>query len=187
MRRGCRARDLGVGFAADINNRGQVVGASGRYAFFWDAGQTTLIGPLPGDSWAQGVVINEAGQVGGISVLSTPDQYPVHAYRWQVGVLEPTSLTYQSEPDERLFGMNVNGLAVGERGRAASAQPVAWDNGVTWTLPGSGTPGSGTPGRAVAVNARGDVVGSAATATGTHAALWRRNPAIPAVAAVPSP
>jgi len=56
------------------------------------------------------------------------------------------------------FGMNVRGLAVGERGPGLGGRrPVAWDNGVTWNLP---TGVSGATGRAMAVNTRGDVVGS---------------------------
>jgi probable HAF family extracellular repeat protein len=173
-------RDLIDGIAFDINARGQVVGASGDFgspgsrAFFWNRGETTLIGPLPGDTWAQGVVINEAGEVGGISVLNTPDQSYVHGFHWQAGVLEPTSPTYQSEPNEQLFGMNVRGLAVGERGPGLGRRrPVAWEDGVTWNLP---TGVSGATGRAMAVNTRGDVVGSVSTLTGLHAALWRRAP-----------
>jgi probable HAF family extracellular repeat protein len=173
-------RDLIDGLAVDINDRGQVVGTSGNFgtpgsrAFLWNGGETTLIGPLSGDTWAQAVVINEVGQVGGNSVLSNPQQYRIHAFRWRAGVLEPTSPTYQSEPNEQLFDMNVHGLAVGERGPGLGPRyPVAWENGVTWNLPGGV---SGARGRAMAVNPRGDVVGSVLTPAGTHAALWRRVP-----------
>ena len=124
-------RDLGSGVATSINDRGQVAGASGTHAFFWDDGQTTEIGPLPGDTWAQAVVINLAGQVAGVSVLSDPATglTRIHSFRWQLGVLQPVSPTYDSDPNHRLFGMNVRGLAVGER----ASQPVAWEEGVTWT------------------------------------------------------
>jgi probable HAF family extracellular repeat protein len=169
-------RDLIDGLAFDINDRGQVVGASGNFgtpgsrAFFWNGGETTLLGPLPGDTWAEAVVINEVGEVGGNSVLSNAQEFRVHAFRWQAGVLEPTSPTYQNEPNERLLDMNVRGLAVGERGPGLGGRrPVAWEHGVTWNLPGGASGG-----RAVAVNARGDVVGSVLTPTGLHAALWRR-------------
>jgi len=104
----------------------------------------------------------------------------IHSFRWQHGVLQPVSPTYGSDPKHRLFSMNVRGLGVGERG----SQPTAWDEGVTLDLPGV-VPGG--RGQAFAVNSRGDVVGWVGTPSGEHAALWRRGPAIPAVAAVPSP
>jgi probable HAF family extracellular repeat protein len=176
-------QDLGSGLARDINSRGQIAGTSGKHAFFWDAGQTTEIGPLPGDSWSSAVVINTVGQVAGVSVMSSPatgiDR--IHSFRWQLGMLQPVSPNYESEPNHRLFGMNLRGLAVGER----ASKPVAWEEGVTWDLPGS-VPGglSGGRGQAFAVNARGDIVGWVGTPTGEHAALWRR---IPAVAVLPSP
>ena len=175
-------QDLGIGVATSINNRGQVAGASRIHAFFWDDGQTTEIGPLPGDSWAQAVVINLVGQVGGVSVLSDPATglTRIHSFRWQLGLLQPVSPTYDTDPNQRLFGMNVRGLTVGER----ASQPVAWEEGVTVELPGV-VPGG--RGQAFAVNSHGDVVGWVATPTGEHAALWRRSPAIPAVAAAPSP
>ncbi len=175
-------QDLGSGVASGINNRGQIAGTSGKHAFFWDDGQTTEIGPLAGDSWAQAVVINLVGQVAGVSVLSDPATgvTRIHSFRWQLGVLQPVSPTYDSDPNHRLFGMNVRGLTVGER----ASQPTAWEEGATLDLPGV-VPGG--RGQAFAVNSRGDVVGWVATPTGEHAALWRRSPAIPAVAAAPSP
>jgi len=56
----------------------------------------------------------------------------------------------------------------GARPRARGGVRFAWDNGVTWNLP---TGVSGATGRAMAVNTRGDVVGSVSTPTGLHAPM----------------
>jgi probable HAF family extracellular repeat protein len=57
--------------ANDINNRGQVVGASlvagGFRAFLWDGGEMTELPPLPGDPGAVATGINDRGLIAGSS------------------------------------------------------------------------------------------------------------------------
>jgi probable HAF family extracellular repeat protein len=161
-------------WAADVNNRGQVVGASYTpppytlHALLWEGDQMTDLGGLPGDPHAQATTINEQGQVGGQTINA--NFYNAHPFRWQLGIAQPMNLTYQSDPPELLAAMNGRGLAVGLR--SGDFRAVVWEEGVTWQL-------SEGASNAAAVNAGGDVVGS----LGAHAVLWRR---MPAVAALPS-
>ena len=51
-----------------INERGQIVGTSGRTAFLWQAGRRTDLGTLPGSTESSADAINDLGQVVGTSV-----------------------------------------------------------------------------------------------------------------------
>jgi len=170
--------------AHSINNRGQVVGTGNnirlhRRGFIWEDGQMTDLGALPGDNESFGVQINEAGEIAGQSSRLSCCVDTWHPVVWRRGVLSPLSPTFATDQDREVVAINPRGLIVGF-GRGG---PWVWDDGVTWELPTLGVGG-----KPAAVNARGDIVGSASlsqTLGGFHAVLWRRTN--PTATALPSP
>jgi probable HAF family extracellular repeat protein len=74
-----------LSFAVDINNRGQVVGASittateDFHAFLWEDGKMTDLGTLPGGDESTAEAINNRGQVVGSSSTTRGDG---HAVLW---------------------------------------------------------------------------------------------------------
>jgi probable HAF family extracellular repeat protein len=105
--------------AIDINNRGQVVGESGRanysewtHAFTWERGVMTDLGTLPGGLHSSATGINAAGQVVG---SSDDDKGETHAVIWQDGVIRDIGIG-------RAAGINDRGEVVGE----TNAGPTLW-------------------------------------------------------------
>ena len=80
---------LGAGIAFDINERGQVVGATGgknMHAALWENGKLTGLGALPGWEESGAVAISASGQIVGWSSLPSsvllPGEETVHAVLW---------------------------------------------------------------------------------------------------------
>ena len=62
-----------------INERGQIIGTSGKHAFIWQNGKMRDLGTLGGKT-SDAVAINERGQVIG---QSTTESGRSHAFLWQ--------------------------------------------------------------------------------------------------------
>jgi probable HAF family extracellular repeat protein len=80
--------DLNVGnnggWAADINEHGQIVGRGFLSGFLWDDGVLTDLGHL-GGYYSTPYDINEHGQVVGTSNIGSGDES--HAFLWEDGVM----------------------------------------------------------------------------------------------------
>ena len=174
-------RDLGTlggccSRARDVNDRGQVTGAMGvdaagnAHAFVWDA-EVSDLGTLPGDIGSAGIAVNEQGQVAGES-YSDLSRVRVHAFLWSNGVMQPLwGADYAKHEFDRVTALNDQGQVVGYGGEPPVVHALLWEDGTGWDL---GTLG-GVNSEARAINARGDIVGQAETASGeAHAVLWRR-------------
>ena len=164
--------DAGESRAADVNDRGQVVGDSfrvqppGRYAWIWDDGRLTRLGTLGGNV-TEAVAINNRGRVIGNGLTASG---LTHAFSWSGGKMTDLGT---------LGGDTASAVAVNERGQVAGWSQTAtgaqhaflWQNGAMRDLGTIGHLNS----QPVAIGDRGDVVGFAHPSflDPTHAVLWR--------------
>ncbi|HSN18143.1 MAG TPA: hypothetical protein VLV87_08025 [Gammaproteobacteria bacterium] len=182
-------------YATALNQHGQVAGYSSINAFgpqfpeiyqgfIWDQDGMKSLGALfcpcsyndrYGKSSGRG--INDHGWVTGDSETARGN-WVVHAMLWHDGTLDDLGGGAGDWSISRLFGINDDGVAVGDYAPDAGVQQVfdreasLWRDGVRTglgTLPGYNSS------TALAVNARGAVVGWSGTYDGTssHAFLWR--------------
>ena len=171
----------GGGWASDINDRGQVVGASYEpvpgdpygsilHAVLWDGDQTIQLGKLPEDTHSGGSLINQAGMVIAHSYPFSWS-YP-RDYLWTAGVitrLTPLNWRYT------VNGMNELGVIAGSQDSA-----FVWTRAVVWELGDrSGLPLlNGVINYATAVNNTGTIVGAERASPSdpnTRAVLWSKS------------
>ena len=151
--------------ANGVNDAGQVAGTADRtnggygYPVRWSAAGAIqdLGGPLT-NRLGQGVAIDPAGRVAG-------GQRPADSEGEPLGILYGVDGAPTAFGDVGLArGINGRGQVVGGPG------PYVWSAGTLTTLPG--LPGGGG-GSAFGINDNGLIVGTAGTASGSHAATWR--------------
>lgn len=162
--------------AFDMNDNGQVAGASGicgtgisaasaLHAVLWQNGISTDLGNLGGGMGNAAFDVNNRGQVVGISTLA--DNTTVHAFIWQKGIM--TDLGTLPE-DTFSFNGNIN-----DKGQVAiqscdvnfNCRAAIWEDGVMTDLNSLIPPGS--PLFLVLanwINSRGQIVGAALDQTG---------------------
>jgi probable HAF family extracellular repeat protein len=181
--------------ALDINNRGEVVGASttapgqtlfqaGTHAFLWRNGAMIDLGTL-GGATSLTRAINDNGQIAGNSQIAGGPDAPDHAFLWENGKM--IDLGTLGGPASVASAINNRGQIVGfsttkpgETGQAPGqgAPPPPGTHAFLWeqgTMIDLGTLG-GPASRANGINNRGQVVGRSQIAGGQdapdHAFLW---------------
>lgn len=165
-----RMIDLGVeGLAADINDRGQVVGSlftgdGERHPFLWQRGRVTDLGGLaPGPVQSGGAIeINNRGQVVGHSSVN-PGMPMLHAFLWQRGTM--TDLGTLGGWNSFAADVNERGVVIGwsETGALEESHGFLWRAGVM----------RGLPGVSIAdINDRGQMVGFISGEAGGRTVLW---------------
>ncbi len=151
-----------------LNARGQVAGiaitSSGVHGFLWDNGNVTDLGDL-GLTWYTSVwprAMNDRGEITGDAT---------HAFRWWNGQI--TDLGTLGGSGSWVRAINATGTIVGYSNPSTSweQRAVAWKNGAITDL---GTLAGGTSSQAVAINARGEILGGATTSNyAYHVVIWR--------------
>jgi probable HAF family extracellular repeat protein len=150
-----------------INERGQIVGTSGRTAFLWQAGRRVDLGALPQSTESSADAINDRGQVVGTSGRS--DVY--RPFLWAKGRMRDLGLPGDEGSVEDI-DINAHGRVVLTlTGFGVALQGVAlWEGGRVRVLKGIS--------EAHAINDEGWIVGDVAVGDeimgGRRAVLWRK-------------
>jgi probable HAF family extracellular repeat protein len=175
-------RDLGPAGveseAAAINDRGLVAGwaadASGdSYPVIWDGGDTRKLCELgAADELSKAAAVNEQGQVVGGCMTRLGKE--VHAFLWQRGRLVDLGTLGGPQSGSYAVALNALGQVVGKSYVYANTyreRAFFWRNG---KLTDVGTLGGREEMTPVAINRRGQVVGSGQTTAGRlHAFAWQ--------------
>jgi probable HAF family extracellular repeat protein len=154
--------DLGPGSASDVNNLGQVVGAStasGQHAFMWTQGGGMVdLGTLGGSSSA--AAVSESSQVVGWSSLTPSGD--IHAFSWTPGGAMIDLGTLGGET--RAVAVNSHGQVVG----FSYWRTTHDEHAFSWTPTGGMIDLGGLGGwdtSANAINDAGQIVGYSSTGT----------------------
>ncbi len=132
--------------ATAINDRGQVVGISGRCdqavgrftairALLWDRGQPIDLGNLGHLSWNTPMAINQEGDVVGFAPIddTDPDNPQLHAFLWTRGHPMQDLGTLKNDLFSEALGINVRRQVVGLSCQNADGSGVCraflWENG----------------------------------------------------------
>jgi probable HAF family extracellular repeat protein len=174
------------GVAAQVNDKGQVVGASGtcgsfnpntglylveNHALLWENGVATDLGNLGGEGGLAGnhaCALNSRGQVVGHSEL--PNDASFHAFLWTRETGMKDLGTLQGDFASLALGINDGGVVVGASiGPAFSTfRAVLWEKG---TMTDLNTLVDANPAnlyliQAESINSRGEIIGLAVDGTG---------------------
>jgi probable HAF family extracellular repeat protein len=171
--------------ATAINDRGQVVGISGRcdrafgrfsaiHNVLWEDGVPTNIGDLGGVAWNTPVAINERGDIVGFSNTSPADGGSFRAQAFLKPAGQPIQNLGTISPDETLsqaLGINESRQVVGISCTPgfASCRAFIWEDGVMRDLNGL-IPSSSADHLITAndINDLGQITGRAVTASGAE-------------------
>jgi len=131
--------------ATAINQRGQVVGISGkcyvavgdssaRASVLWDNGVPREIPNLGGDTWNTPMAINDRGDVVGFSNLGDDANGPrLFAFLWTGGSTAQNLGAIGSDNLSQAYGINARGQVVG-RSCGAVCRAFLYDDGVMYDL-----------------------------------------------------
>ena len=160
--------------AIAINDRGQIVGSSGKkpygsddvgvhHAVMWQDGRITDLGTLGGTS-SEATAINERGEIAGWSETKTGR---THAFLWRHGKMTDLGVNVSGWT----VALNDRGLVVADRvTRSLSRRAFLWRDGRIRDL---GTLG-GAQSEVAAINNRGQTIGRSQVRRNLyHAFLWQ--------------
>jgi probable HAF family extracellular repeat protein len=167
--------DFTRGFAAEINNMGQVVGTDyvkgNPQGFLWQNGTMTPLGNLPGAYQSEAYAINDIGQVVGSNSS--------YAFIWQNGAIDYLRVNNGPNPATLLQGLaldiNNAGQVVGafDIPNISATHAFLFSHGVLTDLGILGSKGGYKDSSfAFGINDLGQAVGVSIAPTGDRAFLW---------------
>ena len=168
--------------ASDLNNRGQIVGASNltgdsaSAAFLWERGSLHQLPGFPGGNFTGATTINDLGQSAGFAYLSGDSAF--HAVLWKnrhsiadLGALGADLCSYATSINElnQIVGSSLDNCDP----ETAISQAFLWESGSLADLNSLLPPNSNLDLQvAVTINNRGEIAGSGQDAQGNvHAYL----------------
>ncbi|HKD10611.1 MAG TPA: hypothetical protein VKE50_00985, partial [Thermoanaerobaculia bacterium] len=174
--------------ATAINDRGQVVGISGKcdqavgrfsaiHALLWEKGSATDLGNLGHLSWNTPMAINLEGDIAGFAPIedSDPDNPQLHAFLWTRGGGMRDLGTLEGDLFSEALGINVLRQVVGISCQNADGSGVCraflWENGGMIDLNSLVEPGTDLLTQAQDINDFGVITGRALTAAGERLAI----------------
>jgi probable HAF family extracellular repeat protein len=162
-----------------LNTAGQVVGGAGgaalrARAFLLTGNRLEIIEGHPGTDWSAAQAISDVETVVGSANTRTA----IRAFRWRRTGVEDLG-TLSGDVSSQAFGINASHVVVGYSSGPGGRQAVRW--AADGRIEALGRLSPGDLSQALAVNDRGDVVGS----SGTRAFLWTRTGGMRALPAVP--
>jgi probable HAF family extracellular repeat protein len=165
----------GMGTARDINDNGQIVGASpDGHAVLWEAGTITRLPQPHADGTSAAMAINNRGQAVGCSTWG-PRSTTYPAVLWDGG----TAIELQLPPEVDwpsaacATGINGRGQIVGTVWYPGfRTVPAIWEDGVLTQLPFDWGSTEGV--RALGINNRGDIIGTSIDYGAEFGVLWTR-------------
>jgi len=170
--------------AVAINDKGQVVGISGRcdrargrlsavHAVIWENGMPRNLGDLGGVAWNTPTAINHHGDIAGFSNLPTdpPGALNAHAVLWprEGGIVDLKTLG--DDPLSLAFGINSKGQVVGQSIGADGSRAFLWQDGVLMNLNDLVEDGSPFLIFANDINDKGEIAGQGCTDCASGAAF----------------
>jgi probable HAF family extracellular repeat protein len=170
--------------ATAINNKGQVVGISGRcdrafgrfsavHAVLWEDGVPTDLGNFGGVAWNTPTAINNRSQVAGFSDFPGDQAGGLnsHAFLWSKQNGLEDLKTLPGDAISLAFGINDRGQVVGQSIGANGSRAFLWEDGVMKDLNDLVPPGTPVLFFANDVDDRGQIVGGALDAAGNSLAF----------------
>jgi probable HAF family extracellular repeat protein len=162
--------------AADLNDRGQVVGfvqdSSGRdHAFAWRDGTLTNLGPLfdAASPSTRATANNDRGDILGVFFDTTSDKFVIALLPRRGEVTRIEGLPGETE-DAGVADINNRGqIAAASFFEDGSTQAFIWEDGNVMPLPALA---GDTSSLAVALNEHGEVLGTSRGPTG-HVVIWK--------------
>lgn len=161
-----------IGVALEINEKGQVVGVSGdcapygqsvAHALLWQHGRPFDLGSLGGNSGTIPFVINNRGDIAGVSNLA--DEVTTHAFLWTRDKHMQDLGTLPGDVISGASGINDKGQVVGGSCDASGiCRDFVWDGGVmsdlnTLVCPGTSLYLTGNGIAGPDINERGEIAG----------------------------
>ena len=174
--------------ATAINDRGQVVGISGKcdqavgrftaiHALLWDHGRPVDLGNLGRLSWNTPMAINQEGDVAGFAPIddTDPDNPQFHAFLWTKGHPMQDLGTLEGDLFSEALGINVRRQVVGLSCQNADGSGVCraflWENGKMTDLKTLAPGYADQLTQAQDINDIGVITGRALTAAGERPAF----------------